>query len=351
MIDLSTTYMGLPLRNPVVVSANPLTGTLEGVKQCAEAGAGAIVLRSLFEEQIAAETDAMGRYAEYAGHGEAAEYLLGYGMELGPRDYLQLVREAKASVDVPVIPSLNCVSRERWVDYAGKLEAAGADAIELNIGLMPSHTTEEGPAVEELYCRILHEVKSRVTIPVAMKIGPYFSSFANLAEKLCHDLAEAPAFTVGWFGPATSAGKIIWRGADALVLFNRFYQLDIDTEQMQLVAGNPYSTPEEIHYSLRWIALLAGRVSCDLAATTGVHDGRDVVKQLLAGASVVQVCSTLYLNGLGRIAEMLEQLREWMQRHGYARLGDFRGRLSLAKTGQAEPFERLQYLKVLAESE
>jgi dihydroorotate dehydrogenase (fumarate) len=351
MADLSTTYMGMALRNPIVVSSSPLTGTLEGIRECAEAGAGAIVLRSLFEEQIAAETGALSRYAEYTGHGEAAEYLHGYGMELGPRDYVQLVREAKKSVDVPIIPSLNCVSHERWMDYAKKLEAAGADAIELNIGLMPTHTTQEGPSVEELYCRILHEVKSRVALPVAMKIGPYFSSFANLAEKLCHDIAEAPAFTVGWFGPSTSAGKIIWRGADALVLFNRFYQLDIDVETMQLQAGNPYSTPAEIHYPLRWISLLAGRVSCDLSATTGVHDGLDVAKQLLAGATVVQVCSTLFKNGLGQIGKMQDQLRDWMQAHGFARPEEFRGRLSQIRSGRSEPYERMQYLKVLAGGE
>jgi dihydroorotate dehydrogenase (fumarate) len=346
MTDLSTTYMGLALPNPVVVSSSGLTATLKGVRKCAEAGAGAIVLKSLFEEQIAAETGALSRYAEYTGHGEAADYLQEYGMDLGPRDYLKLVEEAKRAVDIPIIPSLNCVSEKRWGAYARQLEGAGADAIELNVSFMPTHAREDGASVEDLYYRILHEVKSRVDIPVAMKLGPWFSSFASLADRLTRDLAEAPPFTVGWFGPSTTPGKIVWEGADALVLFNRFFRLDIDVDKMYLAPGNPYSTPAEIHTGLRWISLLSGHVDCDLAANTGVHDGRDVVKQLLAGAAVVQICSTLYLNGLGQIRRMLEQLQFWMQAQGFAALADFRGRLSQARSDHPEDYERLQYIKL-----
>ncbi len=346
MADLSTTYMGLSLKNPVVVASSSLTGTVEGVQQCAAAGAGAIVLKSLFEEQISHETGALGQYAEYAGHYEATEYLQGYGMELGPRDYLKLVAEAKQAVAVPVIPSLNCFSSERWADYAKKLENAGADAIELNVGLMPNQVKQEGAAIEERYFKILHDVKSRVKIPVAMKVGPYFSSFANLAEKLCRDRAEAPEFTVGWCGPGETSKKIVWEGADALVLFNRFYQFDIDIEKMALVAGNPYSTPAEIHTSLRWISLLAGRISCDLAATTGIHDGKGAIKQLLAGATTVQLCSTLYKHGAGQIEKILAEIQAWMERHDFARLDEFRGRLSQARSQRPESYERLQYIKL-----
>jgi dihydroorotate dehydrogenase (fumarate) len=346
MTDLSTTYMGLSLENPVVVSSSGLTGSLKGVKKCAETGAGAVVLKSLFEEQIAADIGTLSRYAEYARHGEAADYLEEYGMDLGPRDYLKLVEEAKEAVDVPVIPSLNCVSEKRWGDYARQLEGAGADAIELNVSYMPTHAREDGAAVEELYYRILHEVKSRVNIPVAMKLGPWFSSFASLADRLTRDMAEAPPFTVGWFGPNTTPGKVVWEGADALVLFNRFLQLDIDVEKIELAPANPYSTSEEIHTGLRWISLLSGHVDCDLAANTGIHTGKDVVKQLLAGAAVVQICSTLYVNGLGHVTRILEDIRAWMKAQGFATLSDFRGRLSQARSEHPENYERLQYIRL-----
>jgi dihydroorotate dehydrogenase (fumarate) len=344
MADFSTRYMGLALRNPIIVSSSPLTGTLKGVQKCAEAGAGAIVLRSLFEEQVAGEIDQLAGYAE---HTEASEYLQGYGMELGPREYLNLLREAKDTVDVPIIASLNCISPKRWVEYAQQLESAGADGIELNVALMPSHSNEEGAAIESLYYRILHEVKSRVGIPIAMKVGPYFSGFANFAVRLTADLAEGPEFSVGWFGRSTKPGKIIYQGADALVLFNRHYRFDIDVDNMKLVAANPYSTSAESHIPLRWISLLAGKVHGDLAANTGIHDGRDVVKHLLAGATVVQICSTLYLNGVSHIGKMLEEIQTWMQDRGFASLGDFRGLLSQIRSDHPENYERLQYIKVL----
>lgn len=348
MMDLTTRYMGLSLPNPLIVASSGLTGSVEGVKRCADAGAGAVVLKSLFEEQILAQTQALGEYADYAGHGEAAEYLHGYGRELGPRTYLKLVEEAKGAVAVPVIASLNCKSASSWVDYARKLEAAGADAIELNLALMPVAEAQPAAAVEELYLRIVREVKARVNIPVAVKVGPYFSAFAHFARKLCGDVMEGPGFSVGWCGPGPTEKNTRWRGADALVLFNRFYQLDIDIEQLKLVAGNPYSSPAEIHTPLRWVSLLAGRIDGDLAATTGVHEGRDVIKQLLAGAQVVQLCSTLYLHGLGRIAQLREKLCAWMQAQGFTCLDAFRGRLSQAQSPSPEDHERLQYVKLFS---
>ncbi len=346
MVDLSTTYMGLKLANPIVVASCSLSGTLEGVKRCAAAGAGAIVLKSLFEEQVVAETGALTQYADYANHGEAMEYLQGYGMELGPREYLQLVSDAKKAVDVPIIPSLNCFSNERWADYGKKLQQAGADAIELNIGFMPNDLRQDGAAVEQRYYRILHEVKSQVSIPVALKIGPYLSSLANMADRLTRDRVEAPDFTVGWCGPSASSGRVVWSGADALVLFNRFYQFDIDVDNLGLVAGNPYSSQAEIHQALRWVSLLAGRIDADLAATTGIHDGRDIVKQLLAGAKVVQPCSTFYKKGLGQIGAMLQELQDWMAEHGFNKIDAFRGRLSQARSSRPESFERMQYIKL-----
>lgn len=347
MPNLKTTYLGLSLPNPIVVASSGLTKTLKGIEKCAAAGAGAVVLKSLFEERIAGETGLLKKYAEYAGHGEAADYLESYGMALGPKDYLTLVSEAKQAINIPVIASLNCFSHKNWGDYALKLEKAGADALELNVALLANQPNHDAPAVEEAYYRILQEVKSRVTIPVAIKIGPYFSSLAHFAEHLTRDRVEAPDFMVGWCGPGRSDRRIVWSGANGLVLFNRFYQIDIDIEQLCLRAGNAYSSSAESHEAMRWIALLYGRVDCDLAASTGIHDGKDVIKMLLAGASAVQVCSTLYRNGLGRIAEMLDRLDKWMESHRFERLEQFRGLLSQARSERPEYFERLQYVKQL----
>lgn len=349
MVDLSTSYMGLALRNPLVVASSSLTGNLSGVQQAAEAGAGAIVLKSLFEEQIAAETVAMGKHADYAGHTEAAEYLQGYGMELGPQDYLKLIKDSVAAVDVPIIASLNCFSRDSWTDYAKKIEASGAAAIELNIGLLPTRSGQQGRAIEERYYQILHEVKLQVQIPIALKIGPFFSSFGEVAGHLGRNRVEAPPFTVGWCGPGENPARIIWRKADALVLFNRFYQLDIDIENIELVAGNPLSSPSEINSSLRWIALLYKRIESDLAATTGIHEGRDLIKQLLAGATAVQVCSTLMKNGFSHIGRMLEEVESWMHAHDFTSIKQFRGRLSQAQSEHPENYERLQYIKLFVE--
>jgi len=346
MADLSTSYMGLTLANPIIVGSSSLSGSVEGVKRCAAAGAGAVVLKSLFEEQISAEIGLMSQSAEYAGYGEGLEYLHGYGAELGPRDYLKLVADAKQAVDIPVIASLNCFSAERWADYAKKLEGAGADALELNVALMPTRSSESAADIEQRYLQVFHEVKTRVSIPVAMKIGPYFSALANFADQISHDKAEAPPFTVGWCGPAENRGKIIWEGADALVLFNRFYQFDIDIDKFQLIAGNPYSSAAEGHAALRWISLLAGRVPCDLASTTGVHDGAGAIKYLLAGANAVQVCSAIYKQGPEVIGKILAQLESWMKKHNFERISDFRGKLSQVRSDKPENFERLQYIKL-----
>ncbi|WP_303722737.1 dihydroorotate dehydrogenase-like protein [Malonomonas rubra] len=347
MADLSTTYMGILLKNPFIVASSSLTKTLDGVRKCAEAGAGAIVLKSLFEEQIAAETLALSKHAEdYSGYGEAYNYLQGYGMELGPLEYLNLIRDAKKAVDVPIIASLNCISSERWADYALKLENAGADAIELNVGLMPTLAKQEGPAIVDQYLRILHSVKTLVNIPIAMKVGPYFTSFANFADRLTQDRAEAPAYSVGWFGKNKEIGQTTWKGANGLVLFNRFYKFDIDIDNLELIHGNPYSTQEEIHYTLRWLSLLTGKVSCDLGASTGIHSGQDAIKAILAGAKVVQLCSTLFVNGLDQISTIKQEMSEWMKAKGYAKLCDFRGRMSQAQSKNPSDHERLQYIKL-----
>ena len=224
---------------------------------------------------------------------------------------------------MPIIASINCVTHERWADYAKQLESAGADGLEINIGFLPNDSSENSTMVEERYERILHAVRTHVSLPLALKVGPYISSFAQLAERLGNDRVEGPPFTVGWCGPGETEKKVRWRGADALVLFNRFYRLDIDVDSIKLAGGNPYSTSEESHLPLRWISLLAGRLQCDLAATT------------------------LYQNGLEQIGVIIDQMQEWMLAHNYQRLDDFRGQLSQAKSANPDEHERMQYIKAL----
>ena len=323
MADLSTDYMGLKLRNPLIVASCSLTNSIEGIQRCADAGAGAVVLKSLFEEQIEADTREVEKHVWLAGHTEAYDYIRKIGIETSSQDYLNLLEKAKAAVTVPVIASLNCITPAWWTDYAKKVETAGADAIELNVAVLPSDPRHSGHDIEKLYYRIVEDVKKSVSIPIAVKIGPYFTSMAKVASELSD------------------------RGVAALVLFNRFYQLDINIDRLDLVPGYRFSTPEEINFSLRWILLLAGRVGCELSAATGIHDANGAIKQLLAGATTVQVCSTLYKHGIGHISNMLSNLEAWMQKHHFASVGEYRGRLSQKESDRPELYERLQYIKAL----
>lgn len=323
MADLRTSYLGLELRNPLVVSSCSLTKSADGVARCADAGAGAVVLKSLFEEQIAVETESVADHLWMGDHPEAFQYVQGMGMELGPRDYLRVVEEAKARVDIPVIASLNCVTPRWWLGYARQLAEAGADALELNVSALPTAPGRRGPEVEQLYEDVVGGVREATGLPLAVKIGPYFSSLPNMALRL-------------------SAA-----GADALVLFNRFYQLDIDVRRLELRAGYRFSTRAELSLPLRWIALLAGRIRCQLSATTGVHEADDAIKLLLAGADTVQLCSTLYLHGLDRLTYILDGLHTFMRQQGLDDLASFRGRLAQSASDRGEAYERLQYIGAL----
>jgi dihydroorotate dehydrogenase (fumarate) len=323
MADLSTNYMGLKLRNPLTVASCSLTNTVEGVQRCVDAGAGAVVLKSLFEEQIEADTKEIERHVWLAGHAEAYDYVRRIGIETSARDYLNLLEKAKNVVAVPVIASLNCITPKWWSDYAKKVEAAGADAIELNVALLASDPRHNSDEIDNLYYNILQGVRDAVELPIAMKIGPYFTSLSRMASELCH------------------------RGAAALVFFNRFYQIDVNIDKLNLISGYRFSDPEEISFSLRWISLLADRVDCDLAATTGIHDAGGVVKQLLVGATAVQLCSTLYIHGIGHISNILSNLELWMKKHHFESVTQFRGKLSQKESDQPELYERLQYIKAL----
>jgi len=321
--DLSTRYLGLELRNPIVVASSGLTQTAEKVSACAAAGAGAVVLKSLFEEQITAQVGALVDASEaHYWHAEAAEYIQSYGRQNAVSEYLALIREAKAATDIPVIASVHCVSAEQWTTFARQIEQAGADALELNVFVMPSDRRRSARETEQVYFDILARVREQVSLPVALKIGFFFSNLSQMIYRLGQS------------------------GASGLVLFNRFFQPDIDIDKFELLPAPYLSTPEESHLPLRWIALMSGEVTCDLAATTGIHDGAAVVKQLLAGAQVVQVASTLYKHGLERIGAMRDELAAWMERYDFARLDDFRGRLSQRSAEDPAAYERVQFMKL-----
>jgi len=324
MVELSTKYMGMDLCNPIIVASSGLVNSLEGVEKCAESGAGAVVLKSLFEEQIEADTKELMEHIWLNGHTEAFDYVRGMSMGLGPDDYLRLIEEAKNSVDIPVIASLNCVSAKWWVDYAKQIELAGAEALELNISAMPSDPKRSCEEIEKRYYDIIETVTRHINIPISLKIGPYFTSIARVSREL------------------------YLRDVSALVLFNRFYRFDIDIEKLKVVSGNPLSSPEEINLPLRWIALLSGRIECDLAASTGVHDGIGAIKGILAGAKAIQICSTLYINGIEQIGRMLGEMEDWMKKHNFETLSDFRGKLSQKESDRPELYERLQYIKALS---
>jgi dihydroorotate dehydrogenase (fumarate) len=324
-MQLATNYMGLELRNPLVASASPLSHTVDGVRRLADAGVGAVVLYSLFEEQVRDEAELDARMAD-AGSESFAESLSYFPEvaeeDFGPRRHLNLLERAAAAVDVPVIASINGVTPEGWTEYARAMQDAGAAAIELNIYYVAGDPSIPGREVEQRYVDVLERVKAAVTVPVAVKLGPYFSSTGEMAVRL--DAA----------------------GADALVLFNRFLQPDIDAETLAVVPGLALSRPVDALVPRTWIALLRGRVGCALAATTGVEDSADVVKYLLAGADVVMTASALLRHGPEYATVLLDGLAAWMTRKGVT-LDELRGMLSLAPDTEAAGYERAGYVTEL----
>ncbi len=321
-MNLSTKYMGVELKNPIIVSSSKLTGNIDNIRSCAKAGAGAVVLKSLFEEQIIAKTEAgLKRNEMYFWYPEASDYVLNISKGSGVKEYLKLIEQSKKETDIPVFASINCVSPVEWPAFAKKMEAAGADGIELNIAIFPFDKNLNSQKIEDTYIEILQAVKKEVNIPVAVKIGPYFTNTVAMTWRL----AEA--------------------GADALVLFNRFYNPDVDIATMKVVADNVFSSPDEKSIPMRWIALLsAENIPCDLAANTGIHYSIGVAKQLLAGATAVQLCTTLYQNGIPYITEIRKGLEDWMRKHGFKSIADFRGLVNKHPENTAA-FERIQYMK------
>ncbi len=325
-VDLSTTYLGLELESPLVASASPLSERIDNYRRLEDAGVAAVVNYSLFEEEINRDADEL-HYHLTQGTESFAESLSYFPepdmFTLGPEQYLEHIRQAKEAVDIPVIASLNGRSRGGWIGYAQLMQQAGADALELNIYFLATDPGTTGQEIEQLYVDIVRAVKQNVTIPVAVKLSPYFSSMAHMARRL----EQA--------------------GADGLVLFNRFYQPDIDLDYLEVVPNVVLSNPFSARLALRWIAILYGRIDCSLAATSGVHAAADALKMLMAGADVTMLCSSLLKNGIDHLRTIRKDLVDWLVEHEYESVAQMRGSLSQRSCPDPAAFERANYIKAL----
>jgi len=341
MANLHTTYMGLKLRNPLIAGSSGLTNSVKNIKELADKGIGAIVLKSVFEEQIhhdtenniAKEEGGIKTYTQAPDnifskrihdYEEAYSYVYEYAKTHTLNKYFDFIKEAKKEVNVPIIASINCISNYDWHNFAKQIEEAGADAIELNIYILPSDFRRSADDNEKLYFEIYNEVKRYVKIPVSIKLGYYFSALAQSIQKLSQS------------------------GVNALVLFNRPYNPDIDINQLTFTNANIYSSENEYARTLRWMSILSGYVKCDLAAATGIHNYESVVKQILAGATAVQLVSTLYKNKFDIIPDILAKMDTWMQKHQFNSIDDFRGKLSGKNLKNPAAIERVQFMKLYA---
>ena len=339
MIDLSCKYLGLHLKNPLIVGSSGLTSSIENLKTIARLGAGAVILKSIFEEQIKFETDkflnsndpGMKSWQDaFEGivskkefyHEEAFDYLTNYAKEHTLSHYLKLVLDAKQAIDIPVIASIHCSTQYDWQYFAKRIQEAGADALELNVYLLPSDFDKTSSDIEQVYFDIIHEVKKFITIPFALKIGYYFSSLAQTALKLSET------------------------GIAGLTLFNRPYNPDIDIETLHVSASNMYSNEAEYHHSLRWVALLAGKIKCNIAASTGIHNYETIIKQLLAGADAVQMVSVFYEKNFEIIPQMIAGIESWMQDHNFNTINEFKGLLSHTNVHNPASYERVQFIRL-----
>jgi dihydroorotate dehydrogenase (fumarate) len=326
MADLTTTYLGLSLKNPLVASASPLSRSVETVRRLEDAGVAAVVMYSLFEEEITHESFELDHYLEVGAHSYAE--CMSYFPDLdtysvGPERYLEHLGALKDAVNIPVIGSLNGVSSGGWVEYAHRIEDAGADALELNIYYLPANPELSATELETSYLDLVRDIRDEINIPIAVKLSPYFTSLPHVAK------------------------RIIDSGADGLVLFNRFYQPDFDLDALCVTPNLQLSTSSELRLRLRWIAMLYGRLKVDFALTGGVHAGGDIVKALMAGASVAMTTSELLARGVGRATEMLSELSDWMEEHEYDSVRQLRGCMSQRAVADPGAFERANYMKAL----
>jgi len=328
MNDLSVEYMGLKLKNPIIAASSGLTGTLDGIQNLEKKGAGAVVVKSVFEEEILLDANQSSKEAKenpliYSELSETLDYIDLHVREDKLKKFLQLIGEAKKTCSIPIIGSINCLSSEDWLYFTKKMEEAGADALELNIFLNPADFSNK--EFEKAYFKIIEKVLAKVDIPVAIKVSKYFTRMGLSLKALSET------------------------GISALVMFNRFYVPDIDIDKMELTGGRMFSSPDELYETLRWVAIMSQRINCDLAATTGIHSGDDVIKLLLAGANTVQLASTLYKNGPGQIQKMLTRLNSWMSDKGFSSLDQFRGKVAAGYGEDPSAFERMQFMKYFSE--
>jgi dihydroorotate dehydrogenase (fumarate) len=344
MIDLTCKYLGLSLKNPIIVGSSGLTSSTENLKKIAKLGAGAVVLKSIFEEQIKFEAENLIKSdtpqikswndafqgivskTEYY-YEEALDYLTNYAKEHTLNNYLSLISSAKREINIPVIASINCTTQYDWQYFARRIQEAGADALELNVYLLPSDFEKSGTDNEKVYFDIIQEVRKFITIPVSLKIGFYFSSLAQTALRLSES------------------------GIAGLTLFNRPFNPDIDIEHLEPDAKNMFSTDSEYSHTLRWVALLAGKLKCDIAASTGIHDHETIVKQLLAGADAVQMVSVFYRNHFDILPQLLSGIEKWMTEHNFRSISDFKGLLSSKNVENPAAYERVQFLRLFSSIE
>ena len=325
-MDLSTRYLGLNLRSPLVPSASPLSDEVDGIKRMEDSGAAAVVLHSLFEEQLTLEQESLQHHLTF-GTDSFPEALTFFPMpqefRSGPDEYLNHIRKAKESVKIPIIASLNGSSIGGWIEHAKKIQQAGADALELNVYFIPTDMDRDCIEIEQIYLDIVQAVKAAVSIPIALKMSPFFSNLANVAKRL-EDT-----------------------GVNGLVLFNRFYQPDVDLETMEVRPNINLSTPQALRLPMRWIAILYGKIKADMAATSGIHTAEDVIKMLAVGADVTMLCSVLLQKGIGQIRNIETEVCEWMEEHDYQDLRQLQGSMSQKYCSDPAAFERAQYMKAI----
>ncbi len=324
MTNLSTSYMGLKINSPLVIGSSGLTNSVTNIEKFAKLGAGAVVLKSLFEEQIMHEANFTLNQDSSNSYPEAEDYIRNYTKQNSVQQYLELIKGAKEKVNIPIIASINCTSASEWTSFAKSIEAAGADGLELNIFVMPSDMNRSGAENEQIYFDIVNKVKKETKLPISVKLSYHFSSLASTLEKLS------------------------WTGIKSLTLFNRFFSPDIDINKMEVKPSFVFSKAEDIGTSIRWVAMLSNRLRCEISASTGVHDGEAVIKQILAGAQTVQIASVLYKDGFNKVSEIIKTLNSWMDEKGFSDIAAFRGKLSINKSSNPAAYERVQFMKHFA---
>lgn len=319
MADLKVNYLGLELRSPIIVSSSGLTDSVTKIREAEDAGAGAVVLKSLFQEQLEHEA---GLHTGHSDYPEADDYIRAYTKDNSVDNYLKLIEDAKAAVDIPVIASVNCTTATQWLEFAKKIESAGADAMEVNVFFLPKDSSVSGEEKEKLYFDLAATLKESINIPLAFKLSPQFSNILNMVDSLYN------------------------RKLDGVVLFNRFYEPDIDINSLKMVHAEVFSKPSDLRQTLRWVGMMSHTAkSIDIAASTGVHDGEAAIKLLLAGATAVQVCSVLYKKGIAYISEMIADIENWMNEKGFETVDDFRGSLGYGNIPDPSLYERSQFMK------